>query len=260
MGTWQIVGTAWRSARKALKVVGFVALVQLVLGLCALPLVGEEPQPTGPQALGVLALVLVQFFLLPLIQGGCLSFANATLIQPPAPFESFTQGAKRIYLRLLGFEALTLVAVLLLAIVAVVLFGLASLPEDNPALGVALTILAAVPVGLGLYLTFLIVTLTPAAIAAEFLGVFAAIKKGLKIGRGALGKLALLTLALGLTLIPAILVPWIPTILRGNAPPDLGTTLMSLVLQSVVGALSMLLFAVAYVQLYRQRANLTFAR
>ena len=82
MRTWQVVGTSWRAARKGLRVVGFIAAVQLLLNVAALPFVNEA----GGASPWVLLLVVAQFFILPLIQGGCLSFANATLLQPPAPF------------------------------------------------------------------------------------------------------------------------------------------------------------------------------
>lgn len=253
MRTWQMVGTSWRAARRGLRVVGFIAAIQLLLNLLALPFAGEAAQVSP----WVLLLVGVQFFILPLIQGGCLSFANATLIQPPAPFASFTQGAKRLYGKLLGFEALTVGIVLLVALAAALLFGLSSAPaEKTPALSVVLVLLAAVPVAVGIYLMFLILTMAPASIVVDNAGVLASVKKGLSAGRALLGKVFLVTFALGLTLVPVILLTMIPAFFNpGGTRLGLGWLVTAVVLQSAAGALSVVLFALAYVQLYRHQSG-----
>ncbi len=253
MRTWQVIGTSWRAARRGVRVIGFIAAVQLLLNLAALPFVNEAAQVSP----WVLLLVAAQFFILPLIQGGCLSFANATIIQPPAPFASFSQGARRLYGKLLGFEALTVVIVLLVALVAALLFGLSSVPAERaPALGVVLVLVAAVPVSIGIYLMFLILSMAPAAIAVENAGVLASVKKGLSAGRALLGKLFLVTLALGLTLVPVILITMLPAFFNPDQTQlGLGWLLTALVLQSAAGALSMMLFALAYVQLYRHHVG-----
>ena len=255
MQTWQVVGTSWRAARKGLRVVWFIAAVQLLLNLAALPFVNEA----GGASPWVLLMVAAQFFILPLIQGGCLSFANATLLQPPAPFASFSQGAKRLYGKLLGFEALSVGLFLLMALVAALLFGLALAPAARtPALGVVLALLSAVPVAISIYIVFLVLTMAPAAIAVDNIGPLAGLKKGLAAGRAHVVKLSLVTLALGLTLAPVVLITMIPAFFTaGPTPPGLGWMLTAIVLQSAAGALSMLLFALAYVQLYRHHVGRT---
>ena len=255
MGTWHVVGKAWQSIRRGLQVVGFIAAIQLILSLAALPFADEAIQASP----WVLVLVLAQFFILPLIQGGCLSYANATLVQPPAPFASFTQGARRLYGRLLGFEALTVGIVLLVAVVTALLLGLASLPADKmPQLAAALWLLAAVPVAIGIYLMFVVVAMAPASIAVENAGVFASVRKGLAVGRALIGKLLLVTLALVVTLVPVILIAMLAAFFA--SPGDLGWTLVVVVLQSMAGALSMVLCALAYIQLYRYQIGRTPSR
>lgn len=255
MRTWQVVGTSWRAARKGLPVVWFVAAVQLLLNVAALPFVNEA----GAASPWVLLVVAAQFFILPLIQGGCLAFANATLVQPPAPFASFSQGAKRLYGKLLGFEALSVGIFLLMALVAALLFGLSLAPaEKAPALSVVLALLAAVPVAVSIYVIFLILTMAPAAIAVDNAGPLAGFKKGLSAGRARVAKLTLVTFALGLTLAPVVLITMIPAFFNpGGTPLGLGWLVTAIVLQSAAGALSMLLFALAYVQLYRHHAGRT---
>lgn len=253
MRTWQVVGTSWRAARKGLRVVGFIAAIQLLLNVVALPFVNEA----GGASPWVLLLVVAQFFILPLIQGGCLSFANATLIQPPAPFASFSQGARRLYGKLLGFEVLSVGIVLLMALAAALLFGLSLAPaEKAPALSAVLALLAAVPVAVSIYVIFLILTMGPAAVAVDNIGPLAGLKKGLAAGRALLVKVFLVTLALGLTLVPVLLITMIPAFFNpGAAQLGLGWLLTAIILQSAAGALSMMLFALAYVQLYRHHSG-----
>lgn len=266
MGIWQVVGTAWKSVRKGLKVVGFIAAIQLILNLVALPFAGDNPQASPL----ILLLVLAQFFLLPLIQGGCLSYANATLVQPPAPFASFTQGAGRLYSRLLGFEALTVGLVLLVALVAALLLGLSTIPAERmPQVSAVLWLLIGVLVAIGVYVLFLIVSMAPAAIVVENAGVFAALRKGLAVGRAVIGKLLLVTLVLGATLIPVMLIAMLPAFFNPGTTPlgrglpgpvEPGWVLTAIVLQSAAGALSMVLFALAYLQLYRYQIGRTPSR
>jgi hypothetical protein len=97
MGTWQIVGKAWKVTLRGFGVVGLVVAVQLVFGLVSLPFVDDINRGTAV-GLGVgLLLAIVSFFLWPVIQGGCLSFANATTLPAPAasPLASYRQGAGR---------------------------------------------------------------------------------------------------------------------------------------------------------------------
>jgi len=256
---WQIVTAAWRTTLAGLPVVGVVAAVNLVLGLIALPFVaGAGGQVSGPQAAVGLLLVLVQFFLLPFIQAGCVSFAIDRLKGTTSPaLASFLQGAKRLYVKLLGFEALTVALLILLAFVSILLFGLSMLPNIQPGAGVALALVAAVPVSIGLYVLLLILSLGPVAIAVEGLGVFAAVKRALAVGRTAVGRLLLLTLGILATLIPVFLLTSLPDLLdRLGILLGMGNVVFALLLQSGAGALSMVLFIVAYTQLFRQRTNL----
>ena len=263
MGTWRIVGTSWGITSKNLWLVGLIALFQVLLSAIGLPLVTEGNQATGVM-LGVgLAIALIQFFTFPLIQGGCVAFAATESSQSPAtssPFARFKEGAIRLYGKLLGYEALTAVMVLGLAIVAVVLFGISTMPAQHAqALSIVLVLLASTVIGIGLYFLMMITTMTPVVIVVERLGVFKGIAKGLRVARATVGKLMLVGLALGLTLIPAFLVMVLPGFLflqKEGAVMGLGWKLLAMVLQSVVTGLATVLFTLAMVQIYRHRANL----
>ena len=258
MGTWRIVATSWRVMAKNVWLVGVIALFQLILSAMSLPLLAEGNQATGVM-LGIgLAIALTQFFVFPFIPGGCIAFAaSGSSQQPSASFSRFVDGAKRLYGKLLGYEALTAVTVLGLAIVAVVLFGLSAMPaQQAQALGVVLVLLASVVVGIGLYLLMMVTTMAPVAIVVERLGVFKGIVKGLRVGRAAIGKLMLVGLVLGLTLLPAILVMVLPGFLQQNgAAMALGWKLLAVLLQSVVTGLATVLFTLAMVQIYQHHAG-----
>lgn len=251
MGTWRIVATSWQVMVKNMWLVGVIALFQLILSAIGLPLVTEGTPATGLM-LGIgLTIAVIQFFAFPFIQGGCIAFAASA--GPSSSFSSFVDGAKRLYGKLLGYEALTAVIVLGLAIVAVVLFGLSAVPaQQAQAFGIVLVLLASVVVGVGLYLLMMVTTMAPVAIVVERLGVFTGIVKGLRVARAAIGKLLLVGLTLGLTLLPAILVMALPGFLqRDSVSMAMGWKVLAVVLQSVVTGLATVLFTVAMVQIYQ---------
>ncbi|MBI3320368.1 MAG: hypothetical protein HYZ89_07285 [Candidatus Omnitrophica bacterium] len=260
MGTWRIVTTSWQVMAKNLWLVGVIALFQLILSAIGLPLVAQGNQATGVM-LGIgLAIALVQFFVFPLIQGGCLAFAASVPSQPSSTsssFSKFVDGAKRLYGKLLGYEALTAVTVLGLAIVAVLLFGLSAVPAQRAeALGIVLVLLASAVVGIGLYLLMMVTTMAPVAIVVERLGVFKGIVKGLRVGRAVLGKLTLVGLMLGLTLLPAIIVMVLPGFFQKDAASmAFGWKVLAILLQSVVTGLATVLFTLAMVQIYQHHTG-----
>ena len=90
-----MVGSAWRIAVEGLAIVGAIAATYIALDLVGLALKRNNP---------------VLFFLIPFIQGGCLGFAQGRLSgeQAASPLAAFFEGGKRLYLRLLGIEALVL--------------------------------------------------------------------------------------------------------------------------------------------------------
>jgi len=247
---WRIVGRSWRIAAGNLGVVCVVALVQLCLGLAALALPGQDEVWTaGQQLLGVV-LGLVNFFFLPFVQGGYLAVANAKASQrtEPSALTEFWQGARQWYGRLLGFEALTVVLVLALVVGSGLLLVLALLPAQRAmTLSVVLTLAASVPIGIGLYVFLLIVTMTPIAIVVENLKVFQGLARGLRIGRRMVGQLVLMNLACLLTVLPGLMLVGIFGLL--------GWPLVTVLLQSFLSAVLMLVFLLAYVQLYQSQGT-----
>lgn len=262
MGTWRIVGTSWKTSLRGLGIAGLIAAFHLIVGLVSLAFINETGQVEVGGVLGgvvLLLLVLIQFFVVPAIQGGCLSFANMAVSQSPAssPFAGFKEGAGRFYGRLLGFEALTVAMAIGLAIVALLLFGIAVVPAERvPALGLVLALFASVVVGIGFYLFLLVASLAPAAVVVENVGVFSGVKRGLQIGRVAVGKLLLVSLALGLTLLPVGILIAVPTFFQQAATSAaMGWRIVAVFLRSVVTGLATVLFTVAAVQIYRHRAG-----
>ena len=259
MGTWQSVGTSWKVAAHGLAVVGCGAFVNLLAGLAALPLAGQGDRVTAPLLAAGLLLGLVNVLVMPLVQGGYLAFAHSRLSSEPprSALASFWEGARRSYGRLLGFEALTIAMIMVLGIVGVLVFGLAGLSApQGPAVSVTLTLLATAPVGIGLYGVLLITTMAPVSIVVEGLGVGRAIRRGLRVGRAIIGKVVLVTGALLLTLIPAMILVAVPGVLQaGGGATGVVWRFIGVVLQSVATAVSTVLFAVALVQLYRHRTG-----
>jgi hypothetical protein len=259
MGTWQIVGSSWKLAVQGLAVAGIVAGFSLLVGLAALPFADEINQGTVTGAVVGIALGLVNFFLWPMMQGGCLTFAStpSTQDQQPKAVQRFWEGAGKLYGRLLGCEALIAAMALVLAVVAVALFLIPfAFVTRSMALSVVLALVATVPVALGAYGLFLIPIMAPVAIAVDGTKVFGAIKRGLKVGRAALGKLVLVVLALTLTVLPAFVIVMIPGFLIASGV-DVGVAgrIAAVLLQSLLSGFSTVLFIAAFIQVYRLRAG-----
>lgn len=252
MGTWRIVGTSWKTVLSGLVVVGVVAAVQVVLGLLALPVAGQfQAAPEAPEPLVLLlglVLALVNFFVYPLLQGGYLSFAKASLAPTSSsPLASFWRGATTWYARLLGLTALMVLIVLGFSLVSILLFVVPfTLIDTMMAAAVVLTLIVAAPVAIGLLALMLITAMAPLAVVVDGVGVFGAIKQGLAVGRRALGKLVVVTLAMALTLLPAVVLVAVPA--------GLDWQLVATIVQSLVAGLSAVLYAVAYVHVYQLRA------
>ena len=106
---WRMVSGAWKTMAASLPAVGVVAAIQMGVGLVSLPFVGQiDPNnPTPEQVVVGLLLVLVNFFLFPLIQSGYLSVAKARASGvATSTLADFGDGLRQWYVRLLGFEAL----------------------------------------------------------------------------------------------------------------------------------------------------------
>ena len=261
MKTWQIVGQAWKQASANLPIVGLIFGIQLVLGLLALPFAGQTENLAGPSMVLAILLGLVNFLIWPLIQGGTLAFANGQTAGQTqgSPISRFLAGGKQLYLRMLGFGLLWAGLCLVLVIIGVLLFVLAAMPAAQaPALSVILVLIVSVPVALGFYGLILLTAVSPLAIVVEKLGVIPSLRRGFKVGRPALGKLLLVSLCLSLTLMPGVLLVMIPAFMQaGGGAMGTAGQVLGLMFQSVLNALSMLLFSLAFVHIYRQLIAVT---
>lgn len=262
---WQIVGGSWRTVATALPVVGVVAAIQAVLGLASLPFAGGvDPNQlsAGDVALGLL-LVLINFFLFPLIQAGYLAVAQARASGTAgSPLASFRDGIRQLYLRLLGFETLITVVVMGGGVLAGVVSVLAAdgLARLGGPWDLVIVLVCLLPVALVVYLLMLIGGMSPVAMCVERLPVFAAIRRGLSIGRASIGTLMGANLILLLTLAPAFLVLGILAGLQ-LTPAGGGMTwlVVGVVLQAAVTAASTLLFVAAWMAVFRRRTAAGFS-
>ena len=260
MGLWKMVTDAWRIVLKNPVIIAVVGGINIVLGLLVLPFVNEINQAGRAGQMFALGMAAVQFFFIPFLQGGCLGFASNRLGgQGGSPLAAFLDGAKRLYRRLLAFEALTVAVIVLLVVVSILLFTISMAPAAaSPGLSIAAALVSSVPVALALYLLIVILSFAPVSMAVDGANVFGAVKRALALGRPAVGQMLLLSLLLALTLVPAFLIAGIPEFIE-QAGTHLGLAglLLGLVLQSLAGALSMVLFLAGYMLLFRRRAGST---
>lgn len=263
MRTWQVVVTSWKTTVQSLSLVGFISGCYLLFGLLGLPFANQGAQPTVGQAVLGLVFFCLYCFTWPLIQGGCLAFVDTRLAQPSAAASLGTwwQGAKKLYGRILGLLGLWTLAFLVWGIVFGVVFVVAlsmGAASQQETVSILMTVVACIIGGFALYPLIIISAMAPVATAVDGSTVFQAIGKGWKVGRAGLGKLVLVTLALILTLIPAILVNMLPLLLQGaGAPMVMVGRLLGLVTQSLISALSLFLSSCAYIQIYRAYAGLS---
>ena len=255
---WRMVSGAWRTVTAALPVVGLVAAIQVGLGLASLPFAGQvDPNrlSLGDIVLALL-LVLVNFFLFPLIQSGYVSVAQARATGSSAsPLVSFGEGIRQFYVRLLGLEAL-ITAVMTVGGVVVgvgaILLAQGATRIGEP-WGIATALLLLVPVAVLLYLLMLIGSMAPVAICVEHLGVMAAMRRGLAVGRASVGALMLTNLLTLLTLSPAFLL--FGLLVAGMDAAAIHSTLaaaVTILLQSLLTAVSTLLFVAAWLAVFRR--------
>ena len=255
---WRMVSGAWRTMTASLPVVGLVVALQIGFGLASLPFAGQ----VDPNRLSVgeivlaLLLVLINFFLFPLIQSGYLSVAQARAMGSSAsPLVSFREGIRQLYVRLLGLEALITAVMtvggVLVGVVAIMLAqGVTRMGEP---LGIATALLLLVPVAAVLYLLILIGSMAPVAICVERLGVVAAIRRGLAVGRASVGALMLTNLLALLTLSPAFLL--FGLLVAGMDAAAVNITLaaaVTILLQSLLMAVSTLLFVAVWLAVFRR--------
>ena len=259
MKTWQIAGSAWRVTRDSFSVVAAILILQVVLGLLGLPLLNQGGAPTTGQTVLAVILGLGNFLLWPLIQGGVLALANGKLAGQPAaatsPLGALLAGGKAFYLRMLGFGVLWGLMTVLLVIVGAALFTLAAAAgAKTPALGVLIVLAMLAPLGIGAYLLIVLTSTAPVAILVENLKLFAGMRRGLTVGRSIFWKLILVSLAVTVTLLPAIGLAMLLAYVQGDpATISMGWRIVNLVIQSALNAVSIFLFSAAFVQVYRTR-------
>ena len=257
MKTWQVTGKAWSVLRSSLPIVGLIFGIQLILGLIGLPLVNLQDTLSAGQTAFAIILGLVNFFLWPLIQAGCLAFSNDVLSGNTAavksPIPRFLDGGKRSYWRVLAFGLLWGLVCVLVVILGAALFAAATaLGAKTPAAGVLLVILTLIPLAVAAYLLILTTAAGPMAIVVEHLGVMAAIRRGIRVGRALIWRFILVSLAVTVTLLPAIGLAMLLAYVQGDAAQaQAGWRIVNLLIQSVLNSASVVLFTIAFVLVYR---------
>lgn len=256
MGTWKIVGTAWKVSFRgkgghgliSMAVLGVFLLVGVLDLLLELSLLPRE---------GIFAIQLIeQLCITPLLLALCLVSANTQLTASTiaTSAKQIFQHAGSLYLRLLGIMAL-LTGVWTGAILMWIVIE-AALAGQPKVVAVLATLVSMTVIGCAFYAVSLTMAMAPVVIALENSQIIEGIRKGLRMARAHVGKLVLLSVALTLTLIPLIcLVSLLDALQSQQAKLRLDEIAANLLVHALLGSLSLQLFTGVLLQLYRSASH-----
>jgi hypothetical protein len=256
MGTWKIVGTAWKVSFRGKGGQGPVSMAVLGVFLLvgALDLLLElSPLPQE----GILIVQLIErLCIAPLLLAVCLVSANTQLTASAitATAKQVFQQAGNLYLRLLGTMAL--LTGIWMGVIFMWIVIEAALAGQPRVVAILATLVSVTVIGCVFYAVSLTMAMAPVAIALENSRMIEGIRKGLRMARAHLGKLLLVSVALTLTLIPPIcLVSLLDALQSQQANLGLDEIAANLLGHALVGSLSLQLFAGVFVQLYRSASH-----
>ena len=254
MGTWQIVRASWKVALTSISVIGVLAGIFVIFNAVELSLQLQQATIT-PGGLPIMVFWLVWYLALVFIEGGSLSLASAKLSALPSSssLASFWKGGTQLYGRLLGCFIFFLGMTVLWGGVVGLTFSVVAIADSGtaPMIAVIATLILTVILGIWLYILLMAFMMAPVAIVVEGVRVFRGIRRGLEVGRAALGKLVLVNAVLILTVLP-IAILWVPQFLW-NSGATVGWLVLGLgvMLQSVAQGLCWILFTAAFIQIYQ---------
>ncbi len=257
MGTWQIVRSSWKVAFSSLSVIGVLAVIFVIFN--SIELLLKLQQAIAPSGLPIAVFWLAWCLAFPFIQGGCLSLASAKLSSPPASssLASFWNGGRQLYGRLLGCFIFLLGMMVLWGGVNGLTFNIVAIADSGtvPVIAAAATLILTAIFGIWLYVLLVIFMMAPVAIVVENVRVVTGIRRGLQVGRVALGKLVSVHVALILTVLPMTIF-WTPHLLWSlGATVMQGWLMLGVLLQGMAQGLGSVLFAAAVVQIYQRFAG-----
>lgn len=179
MGAIEAVKKGFGLSGKLMKVVTIFFALNVIMGLISLPL--ARPENAGKPGIIALSFAIsaVFFIIFIFLQGGALGLAKDACKTGSADFANFVSYGKKYYIRILGLLLLyILIALGLVLILSLVGSGILALANNT-----FMRTLVGVIAGVVAFLVIVLLLFPIYAIVADEMGVVAALKKGIALGR-----------------------------------------------------------------------------
>lgn len=245
MEVWQIIVHAWRTLWRNRRIIWVVIPFQLLIGL-----------------LGVLdvegrtwSVILLMWMLGLSLWAGLLAWAHKALTtsRRKAAWDAFPRGVQDQLLPFMGIWLMDVLGAIMIFlglqwVVNTMLNGLAAIYLARRVVGAAAVVLLAVL----LYVFVLVLWTAPLAVVVENHGVFAAMKRGIAVGRRVIGLLVSVATLLGLLSLPSLAAGWLIVLVDHGHPMPQSALWGSVCLNGVLASITTPLWSLVLVQVYQQ--------